>query len=169
MARISFGPIRQSSDLFRMLSDDKCHAILKTIGSGVNRRRGEEIGVKGIDSMNKASLTKLGQKAYHERLLSLIKNDLIAERKIEIQTNQTNSANKVNSYTLTEKGQEVYDACTTIEDAINIKPKLKALDSLLEISHLQNTIEADEIKKTLTDTLIDNHKLNDCLQNRIRL
>ena len=69
---------------------------------------------------------------------------------------------------LTEKGQEVYDACTTIEDAINIKPKLKALDSLLEISHLQDTTEADEIKKRLTDTLIDNHKLNDCLQNRIR-
>ena len=167
MARISFGPIHQSSDLFRMLSDDKCHAILKTIAISMNKR--EEIEeVNGIDSKNTASLTKLGQKAYHERLLSLIKNDLIAERKIEIQTNQTNSANKVNSYTLTEKGQEVYDACTTIEDAINIKPKLKALDSLLEISHLQNTIEADEIKKRLTDTLIDNHKLNDCLQNRIR-
>src|SRR6187402_2613097 len=111
MARISFGPIRQSSDLFRILSDDKCHAILKTIAISMNKR--EEIEeVNGIDSKNTASLTKLGQKAYHERLLSLIKNDLIAERKIEIQTNQTNSANKVNSYTLAEKGQEVYDACT---------------------------------------------------------
>jgi hypothetical protein len=48
---------------------------------------------------------------------------------------------------LTEKGKEVYDACITIEDAINIKPKLKALDYLLETSHLQNTAEADEIKK----------------------
>ena len=118
--------------------------------------------------MNKASLTKLGQKAYHERLLFLIKTDLITERKIAIESNKTNNANKAHRYMLTEKGQEVYDACTTIEDAINIKPKLKALDSLLEISHLQNTIEADEIKKRLTDTLIDNHKLNDCLQNRIR-
>ena len=168
MARTSFGLMSQTSDLFKMLADDKCHAILKTIGSGVNRRMGEEIEVKGIDSMNTASLTKLGQKAYHERLLLLIKTDLITERKIAIQSNKTNNANKAHRYMLTEKGQEVYDACTTIEDAINIKPKLKALDSLLEISHLQDTIEADEIKKRLTDTLIDNHKLNDCLQNRIR-
>ena len=169
MARTSFGSIRQSSDLFRMLSDDKCHAILKTIAISMNPR-GEEIEeAKGIDSKNTASLTKLGQKAYHERLLSLIKNDLVTERKIEIQTNKTNTANKVNSYTLTEKGQEVYDACTTIEDAINIKPKLKALDSLLETFRLQNTTKADEIKKRLTDALIDNHKLNDSLKNRIRL
>jgi hypothetical protein len=168
MARTSFGPLSQTSDLFKVLSDDKCHAILKTIGSGGNRRRGEEIEVKGIDSMNTASLTKLGEKAYHERLLLLIKADLIKERKIAIQSNKTNNANKAHRYMLTEKGQEVYDACTTIEDAINIKPKLKALDSLLEISHLQDTIETEEIKKRLTDTLIDNHKLNDCLQNRIR-
>ena len=167
MARISFGLMSQTSDLFKMLSDDKCHVILKTIASGGNRRRGEEIEVKEIDSMNTTSLTKLGQKAYHERLLLLIKTDLITERKIAIQSNKTNNANKAHRYMLTEKGQEVYNACTTIEDAINIKPKLKALDSLLEISHLQNTTEADEIKKRLTDTLIDNHELNDCLQNRI--
>ena len=64
---------------------------------------------------------------------------------------------------LTKKGQEFYDACITIENAINIKPKLKALDSLLETSHLQNNPEPDEIKKRLTDASIDNHKLNDCL------
>ena len=64
---------------------------------------------------------------------------------------------------LTKKGQEFYDAYITIENAINIKPKLKALASLLETSHLQNTPEADEIKKRLIDALIDNHKLNDCL------
>ena len=168
MARTSFGLMSQTSNLFKMLSDDKCHVILKTIASGGNRRRGEEIEVKEIDSMNTTSLTKLGQKAYDERLLLLIKTDLITERKIAIQSNKTNNANKAHRYMLTEKGQEVYDACTTIEDAINIKPKLKALDSLLEISHLQDTTEADEIKKRLTDTLIDNHKLNDCLQNRIR-
>jgi hypothetical protein len=168
MARTSSGLMSQTSDLFKMLADDKCHAILKTIASSVDRRMGEEIEVKGIDSMNTASLTKLGQKAYHERLLLLIKTDLITERKIAIQSNKTNNANKAHRYMLTEKGQEVYDACTTIEDAINIKPKLKALDSLLEISHLQDTTEADEIKKRLTDTLIDNHKLNDCLKNRIQ-
>ena len=69
---------------------------------------------------------------------------------------------------LTEKGKEVYDACITIEDAINIKPKLKALDSLLETSHLQNTAEADEIKKRLIDALVDNQRLNDSLQNGLR-
>jgi hypothetical protein len=65
---------------------------------------------------------------------------------------------------LTEKGKEVYDACITIEDAINIKPK----HSLLETSHLQNTAEADEIKKKLIDALVDNQRLNDSLQNGIR-
>ena len=163
MARTSFGLMSQTSDLFRMLSDDKCHAILKTIAISM-KRRGEEIQeVKGIDSINTVNLTKLGQKVYHERLLLLIKTDLVTERKIEIQNNKTNTVNKDNSYMLTEKGQKVYDACTTIEDAISIKPKLKALDSLLETSHLQDTREADEIKKRLTDALIDNHKLNDCL------
>jgi hypothetical protein len=165
MARTSFGLMSQTSDLFKVLSDDKCHFILKTIGSGVNRRRGEEIQeVKGIDSINTVSLTKLGQKAYHERLSLLIKTDLITERKIEIQNNKTNTVNKDNGYMLTEKGQKLYDACTTIEDAISIKPKLKALDSLLETSNLQETREADEIKKRLTDALIENHKLNDSLQ-----
>lgn len=162
MARTSFGLMSQTSDLFRMLSDDKCHAILKTIAISMKRR--EEVEeLNGIDNMNTVSLMKLGKKAYQERLLRLIKTDLISERKIEIQNNKTNTGNKANSYMLTKKGQEFYDACITIENAINIKPKLKALDSLLETSHLQNTPEADEIKKRLTDALIDNHKLNDCL------
>lgn len=162
MARTSFGLMSQTSDLFRILSDDKCNAILKTIAISMKRR--EEVEeLNGIDNMNTVSLTKLGKKAYQERLLRLIKTDLISERKIEIQNNKTNTGNKANSYMLTKKGQEFYDACITIENAINIKPKLKALDSLLETSHLQNTPEADEIKKRLTDALIDNHKLNDCL------
>ena len=162
MARTSFGLMSQTSDLFRILSDDKCNAILKTIAISMKRR--EEVEeLNGIDNMNTVSLMKLGKKAYQERLLRLIKTDLISERKIEIQNNKTNTGNNANSYMLTKKGQEFYDACITIENAINIKPKLKALDSLLETSHLQNTPEADEIKKRLTDALIDNHKLNDWL------
>ena len=162
MARTSFGLMSQTSDLFRILSDDECNAILKTIAISMKRRKEVE-ELNGIDNMNTVSLMKLGKKAYQERLLRLIKTDLISERKIEIQNNKTNTGNKANSYMLTKKGQEFYDACITIENAINIKPKLKALDSLLETSHLQNTPEADEIKKRLTDALIDNHKLNDCL------
>jgi hypothetical protein len=69
---------------------------------------------------------------------------------------------------LTEQGQEVYDACTTIEDAIGLKPKLKALEALFERSNLQNTtIAEDETKKKLIDTVIDNHKIKDSLQNQV--
>ena len=79
MARTPFGLMSQTSELFRMLSDNKCHAIFNTVAISMKRRVDEVEEGKGIDSMNTVSLTKLGQKAYQESLLSLIKTDLIAE------------------------------------------------------------------------------------------
>ena len=164
--------VRQTSDLLKLLSDDRSFAIFKTIAiytdrskQRVEREMGKE-KVEGIDSRNIISHTKLSQKAFNEKLLCLIKTGLVSKRKrkIEIQSNNTNVANKGPRYMLTEPGWEVYDACATLKDAINDKPKLQALESLFERSNLQqNNAIAEETKRKLIDTVIDNHKVKDCL------
>ena len=165
----SFDLARQTSDLLKILSDEKNFAIFKTIAINTDRKwKVKKEKEEGIDSRNIVGQTKHHTKAYNESLSQLIKTDLVTEGKKEIQSNNTNITNKDHRYMLTEQGQEVYDACTTIEDAIGIKPKLKALESLFERSDLQNTtIAEDETKKKLIDTVIDNHKVKDSLQNRV--
>jgi hypothetical protein len=166
----SFDIARQTSDLLKILSDEKNFAIFKTIAINTDRKwKVEKEKEEGIDSRNiVVGQTKHHDKAYNERLSQLIKTDLVTEGKKEIQSNNTNITNKDRRYMLTEQGQEVYDACTTVEDAIGIKPKLKALESLFERSSLQNTtIAEDETKKKLIDTVIDNHKIKDSLQNQV--
>ena len=173
LAKSRFDTISRTSDLFRMLSDNKCFAILKTIAANKKGRGGEEVKKeKGIGSMNMVvSLTELGHNEPRKELLKLIKADLVAERKIETQNDNPNintSADKTRScYILTEQGQEVYDACAIVEDAINIEPKLKTLESLFET--LPNHTEAGEIKGKLVDGLIDNYRIKDSLQNGMRL
>lgn len=162
---------KPTSDLFRVLSDDKSFAIFKTIAINTDRSRGREgktgkMNQRGIDSRYIVSQKKLGRKAYNERLLCLIRAGLVTERKTEMQSNKTNKDHRY--YTLTKQGQEVYDACLTIEYAINNIPKLRALESLFERYNLQDIATAnDETKNKLIDTLIDNHKVKDCLQDRV--
>jgi hypothetical protein len=165
----SFDLARQTSDLLKILSDEKNFAIFKTIANNTDRKwKVKKEKEEGIDSRNIVGQTKHHNKAYNESLSQLIKTDLVTERKKEIQSNNIKITNKARRYMLTEQGQEVYDACTTVEDAIGIKPKLKALESLFERSGLQNTtIAEDEIKKKLIDTVIDNHKIKDSLQNQV--
>jgi hypothetical protein len=165
----SFDMARQTSDLLKILSDEKDFAIFKTIAINTDRKwKVEKEKEEGIDGRNIVGQTKNGNRAYNERLSRLIKTDLVTEEKKEILSNNTKITNKDHRYMLTEQGQEVYDACTTIEDAIGIKPKLKALEALFERSNLQNTtIAEDETKKKLIDIVIDNHKIKDSLQNQV--
>jgi hypothetical protein len=162
---------KPTSNLLRVLSDDKSFAIFKTIAINTDRSGGRQgktgkMNERGIDSRYIVSQTKLGRKAFNERLLCLIRTGLVTERKTEMQSNKTNKDHRY--YTLTKQGQEVYDACLTIEYAINNRPKLRALESLLERYNLQDIATAnDETKNKLINTLIDNHKVKDSLQDRV--
>jgi hypothetical protein len=51
MGRTPFGLMSQTSELFRMLSDNKCHAIFNTVATSMKRRVDEVEEGKGIDSM----------------------------------------------------------------------------------------------------------------------
>jgi|ERR671919_1034664 hypothetical protein len=120
-----------------------------------------------MDGQEKSNYDCKSVKSKNLILLCLIKTGLVTKRKreIETQSNNTNVDNKGPRYMLTEPGWEVYDACATLKDAINDRPKLQALESLFERSNLQqnNAIAEDETKRKLIDTVIDNHKVKDCL------
>jgi hypothetical protein len=51
MARTPFGLMSQTSELFRMLSDNKYHAIFNAVAISMKRRVDEVEEGKGIDSM----------------------------------------------------------------------------------------------------------------------
>jgi hypothetical protein len=148
--------IRHTADLFKVLSDDKSFIIFRNIA--INTKKGGE-----NETEMELGLPNLGKKSYQKSLLFLIKSNLIAESKREAQNDNTDIPRKHHRYELTEHGQEVYRACSAIEDAVYFNPKLKVLDSLLET--VQNNLETDETKARLIDVLIDNHRLKDKLRN----
>jgi hypothetical protein len=91
------------------------------------------------------SKTKLTSKQYYSRMSALLKAGLLKR--------------KSGRYNLTAFGKIVYDAQATIENAINNFWKLKAVDSIIEIS---DELPKEEFNK-IVDILIDNHQIKDSL------
>ena len=91
------------------------------------------------------SKTKLTSKQYYSRMSALLKAGLLKR--------------KSGRYNLTAFGKIVYDAQATIENAINNYWKLKAVDSIIEIS---DEVPKEEFNK-IVDILIDNHQIKDSL------
>src|ERR671930_2396222 len=91
------------------------------------------------------SKTKLTRKQYYSRISALLKAGLLKR--------------KSGRYNLTAFGKVVYDAQATIENAINNYWKLKAVDSIVEIS---DELPKEEFNK-IVDILIHNHQIKDSL------
>ena len=84
-------------------------------------------------------------KQYYSRMSALLKAGLVKR--------------KSGRYNLTAFGKVVYDAQATIENAINNYWKLKAVDSIIEISEEAPKEEFNKI----VDILIDNQQIRDSL------
>ena len=91
------------------------------------------------------SKTKLTSKQYYSRMSALLKAGIVKR--------------KSGRYNLTTFGKVVYNAQATIENAINNYWKLKAVDSIIEISE---EVPKEEFNK-IVDILIDNHQIKDSL------
>src|SRR5919197_2775263 len=117
----------------RAISNEEALIIFKTIALG--KEEGNIVRSK----------TKLTRKQYYSRISALLKAGLLKR--------------KSGRYNLTAFGKVVYDAQATIENAINNYWKLKAVDSIVEIS---DELPKEEFNK-IVDILIDNHQIKDSL------
>src|ERR671930_1999681 len=120
----------------KAISKEEALIVLKTIALGK------------IDGNIVRSKTKLTSKQYYSRMSALIKTGIVKR--------------KSGRYNLTAFGKVVYDAQTTIENAVNNYWKLKAVDSI-EIS---DELPKEEFNK-IVDILIDNHQIKDRLIGKI--
>src|ERR671930_2097013 len=117
----------------KAISKEEALIVLKTIALGK------------IDGNIVRSKTKLTSKQYYSRMSALIKAGIVKR--------------KSGRYDLTAFGKVVYDAQTTIENAVNNYWKLKAVDSIIEISEEAPKEEFNKI----VDILIENHQIKDSL------
>jgi len=115
------------------ISNEKALIVLKTIALGK------------VDGNIVRSKTKLTSKQHYSRMSALLKAGLVKR--------------KSGRYNLTAFGKVVYDAQATIENAINNYWKLKAVDSIIEIS---DELPKEEFNK-IVDILIDNQQIKDRL------
>lgn len=124
-------------DIFDAISDPKSLTIFRII---VIKENAVD-GIEGKDIMKEA---KVSPKQYYPRISGLLKVELVEK--------------KSGKYFLTSLGAQVYSVIRTIEDAVNILWKLKAVDALMlsdkliedEISHIiDDLIDIDEIKEIL--------------------
>jgi hypothetical protein len=117
----------------KAISKEEALIIFKTIALGK------------IEGNIVRSKTKLTSKQYYSRMSALLKAGLVKR--------------KSGRYNLTAFGKIVYDAQATIENAINNFWKLKAVDSIIEIS---DEVPKEEFNK-IVDILIDNYQIKDSL------
>ena len=97
-----------------------------------------------IDSENLKNKTKLTRKQYYSRLSRMTKAGLVRK--------------KSGKYLLTAFGKIVYDAQTTVENALTSYWKLRAIDSL----EMSNELPKEEQQK-LIDALLDNQEIKGIL------
>src|ERR671931_2287381 len=121
------------ADTLNAISNNKALALFNIIASG------------RIGSSILRNKTKLTRKQYYSRMSALLKAGLVKR--------------KSGRYNLTAFGKVVYDAQTTIENAVNNYWKLKAVDSIIEIS---DEVPKEEFNK-IVDILIENHQIKDSL------
>ena len=122
--------------ILRSISDDEALALFRSIAN----TNGDTEGLR--------SKTKLTRKQYYSRMSRMTKAGLVKR--------------KNGKHSLTAFGKVVYEAQTTIENAINNYWKLKAVDSI-EIS---DELPKEEFNK-IVDILIDNHQIKDRLIGKI--
>jgi len=118
--------------VLRTIADDKSMDLFRTISQGI------------IDSESLKSRTKLTRKQYYSRLSRMTKAGLVRK--------------KSGKYLLTAFGRIVFDAQSTVEDAIGSYWKLRAIDSL----EMSNELPKEEQQK-LMDALLDNQALKGIL------
>jgi predicted transcriptional regulator len=118
--------------VLRTIADDKSLELFRTIAQGT------------IDSENLKNKTKLTRKQYYSRLSRLTKAGLVRK--------------KSGKYLLTAFGKVVYDAQGTVENALTIYWKLRAIDSL----EMSNELPKEEQQK-LIDALLDNQEIKGIL------
>jgi predicted transcriptional regulator len=123
---------QSTASVLRTIGDDKSMDIFKTIAQGT------------IDSETLKSKTKLTRKQYYSRLSRMTKAGLVRK--------------KSGKYLLTAFGKVVFDAESTVEDALQSYWKLRAIDSL----EMSNELPKEEQQK-LIDALLDNQELKGIL------
>lgn len=121
-----------TANVLRTISDDKSMDIFKTIAEGT------------IDSDDLKTKTKLTRKQYYSRLSRMTKVGLVRK--------------KSGKYLLTAFGKVVFDAESTVADALDSFWKLRAIDSL----EMSNELPKEEQQK-LIDALLDNQELKGIL------
>ena len=121
-----------SATVLRTIADDKSMELFKTIAQGT------------IDSENLKNKAKLTRKQYYSRLSRMTKAGLVRK--------------KSGKYLLTAFGKIVYDAQTTVENALTSYWKLRAIDSL----EMSNELPKEEQQK-LIDALLDNQEIKGIL------
>jgi predicted transcriptional regulator len=124
--------LQTPATVLRTIADDKSLELFKTIAQGT------------IDSENLKNKTKLTRKQYYSRLSRMTKAGLVRK--------------KSGKYLLTAFGKIVYDAQTTVENALTSYWKLKAIDSL----EMSNELPKEEQQK-LIDALLDNQEIKGIL------
>jgi hypothetical protein len=120
-------------ETIKAISKEEALNIFKTIALGK------------VDGSIVRSKTKLTSKQYYSRMSKMTKAGIVKR--------------KSGRYNLTTFGKVVYDAQVTIENAVNNYWKLKAVDSIIEIS---DEAPKEEFNK-IVDILIDNHQIKDSL------
>jgi predicted transcriptional regulator len=121
-----------SAAVLRTISDDRSLELFKTIAQGT------------IDSESLKNKTKLTRKQYYSRLSRMTKAGLVRK--------------KSGKYLLTAFGKIVFDAQTTVENALTSYWKLRAIDSL----EMSNELPKEEQQK-LIDALLDNQEIKGIL------
>ena len=118
--------------VLKTIADDRSMELFRTIAQGM------------IDSESLKGKTKLTRKQYYSRLSRMTKAGLVRK--------------KSGKYLLTAFGKVVYDAQSTVDNALTNFWKLKAIDSL----EMSNELPKEEQQK-LIDTLLDNPELKGIL------
>ena len=118
--------------VLKTVADDRSMELFRTNAQGM------------IDSESLKGKTKLTRKQYYSRLSRMTKAGLVRK--------------KSGKYLLTAFGKVVYDAQSTVDNALTNFWKLKAIDSL----EMSNELPKDEQQK-LIDTLLDNPELKGIL------
>lgn len=121
-----------SATVLKTIADDRSMELFRTIAQGM------------IDSESLKSKTKLTRKQYYSRLSRMTKAGLVRK--------------KSGKYLLTAFGKVVYDAQSTVDNALTNYWKLKAIDSL----EMSNELPKEEQQK-LIDALLDNQELKGIL------
>jgi predicted transcriptional regulator len=127
-----------------MAKSQTAATVLKTVADDMSMELFRTIAQGMIDSESLKSKTKLTRKQYYSRLSRMTKTGLVRK--------------KSGKYLLTAFGKVVYDAQSTVDNALTNYWKLKAIDSL----EMSNELPKEEQQK-LIDALLDNAELKGIL------